>query len=163
MSGDVVALVAPWLGVALVAGVAAIAAAMLAARTIFVMCMAFAAMAASASAALAAMDAGGAALALAAFGVGVAPVLMLSGVLLSARTAKRSARGIPLISALAIGAGVLIAVLISPDLAVAPRAIAPMAPGGLWLAGLVFVTTGACAALLGYGERGVLRGQERDR
>jgi hypothetical protein len=163
MSGDLVNLVAPWLSLALVAGVAAIAVAMLAARTMFVMCVALAAMAALGAAALAAMDAGEAGLALAAFGVGVAPVLMLSGVLLSARAAKRSARGLPLISVLAIGVGLLMAVLIAPDLGAAPRTIQPMAPGALWLVGLVFVTAGACAALLGYGERGVLERREPER
>jgi hypothetical protein len=163
MSGELVGLTAPWLSVALVAGVAAIAAAMLAARTMFVMCVALAAMAALGAAALAAMDAGEAGLALAAFGVGLSPVLLLSGVLLSARAAKRSSRGLPLVSVLAIGAGLMMAVLIAPDLAVAPQTVAPMAPGGFWLAGLVFVAAAACAALLGYGERGVLERREPER
>jgi hypothetical protein len=165
MNSDLVELAAPWLAVALVAGVAVIAAAMLSARTMFVMCVALAAMAALGAAALAALDAGEAAIALAAFGVGIAPVLMLSGVLLSARAAKRAKGGLPVISAIAIGAGVMMAVLVAPELGAAPQSLAPMAPGGVWLAVLVFVAAAGCAALLGYSERGVLerRGGEPDR
>lgn len=155
MNDALIALIAPWVAAALVVGVTAIAVALLSARTMFFMCVALAAMAALAASALAAFGAGEAAIALAAFGVGVAPVLMLSGVLLSARAAKRSKNALPITSALAIGAGVLMAVLVAPELET-PRSAAPIEPAGVWLTGLVFVAAVGCAALLGYGERGVL-------
>lgn len=140
---------------ALGAGVMAVAA--LRARSLFVTAGCVAGVAALAAGGVVLLGGGDGALALAAFGVGVAPVIVLGGVLLSARTAKTTGGG-AWVSAIAVVSGVGAAVAIMPELG-APTSLpsAPSAPITLWLGALVFTCAAACVVVLGYGERGALR------
>jgi hypothetical protein len=147
----------PWLAAVLVFVAIAAAIAVVNARSLFVMSLAIAATSAVAAATVLALRGGDAALALATFGVGLAPVILLAGVLLSARVTKTPARGVALLSAIGIACAVAVILFIARDL---PHARAQtFASGdapGLWLGALLFVVSIGCAALLGYGERGVL-------
>jgi hypothetical protein len=127
------------------------------ARSLFVMSVAVAAMSAVGAAAMLALGYGAAGVALALFGAALAPVLLLAGVLLSARAAKPPVRRTPWLT-LACGVFAAGAILWSaPEFAAASRPLyAPTGSHALWLAALVFVAAAACAGLLGYGERGVL-------
>jgi hypothetical protein len=128
------------------------------------MCVSVAAMCAVGAAATLAFGYGVAGVALALFGAALAPVLLLAGVLLSARAAKPQARGAPWLT-LACGAAAAGAILWpAPELAAAARPLSAIAGSHtLWLAVLVFVAAAACAGLLGYGERGVLERRAGDR
>lgn len=161
MSGGILQSGADVLGLVLivVAGVAAFGA--FASRSLFAMCAGLAGAGALGASALLAFGDGDGGLALALAGAGVLPVLLLGGLLLSARASK--ARALPVIS-LGIAAVTVVAVAwVAPELQRVParsgdEASAPV----LWLAALVFVAVCAAAGLLGYGERGVLD-HERDR
>lgn len=151
---------AVWLAVALALGVAVLAIAMLRARSLFITAASVAAMSALAAGAVLLLGGGDGAVALAAFGVGVAPLVVLGAVLLSARTAKGGrggliAHGIGLIAAIA-AAG-----LIAPEWTAHAPSDAAQAPTPLWLGLLVFVAAAACVAILGFGERGALDRNER--
>jgi hypothetical protein len=156
MTGDFSAQILPWFAVILIALASAAGLGVLTARSLFVVCARLAAMAALAAAALLALGYGDAALMLALLGASVAPVLVMAGVLLSARAAKPRVRGQPWLSFAAVVACVAAIVWSARDLAAAPRAIAAGGEHGLWLGVLAFVAVAGCAALLGYGERGVL-------
>jgi hypothetical protein len=125
------------------------------ARSLFAMCMCSASCHACAAVTLMALGVGDAALALALFGAALAPVLMLAGLLLSARAAKSYKRG-PVLFAGIAAAGAGAAMLwaspelgsISPSLLQMHGAVAP------WIAALLFVAALGCVGALGYGERG---------
>jgi len=147
---------------ALVFALAAIGAALtaLSVRALFATCMALAGVSACAAAALVALGAGEGALAVALFGVGLAPVLMMAGVLLSARAAKAMKHGPIWFSAVAAAAVGAAAAWSAPELAAAPQAGALSASAAPWLGALVFVAALGVIALLGFGERGPLGGGE---
>ena len=148
----------PWialglLGAALVAAFGAIWA-----RSLFAMCMHLVAAGASVAAMALVLGAGEGALALALFGAAWAPVLLLAAMLLSARAAKDTRRGWPLLSL--IGAAAALCAVWWPLLQLETRADAGgayvSAGMGFWLAPLLLVMAVACVSLLGYGERGAL-------
>jgi hypothetical protein len=158
MSAD--ALIAQTLAFAF--ALAAIAAALtaLSVRSLFAMCMGLAGAGACAAIALLALGAGEGALAMALFGAALAPVLMLAGVLLSARTAKALKHGPIWFSAVAASAAGAAIVWAAPELAVAPAPPALSGAAAPWLAALVFVAVLGVVALLGFGERGPFSGGE---
>lgn len=147
---------------ALGAFVCALATAM--ARSLFAMCMSLASAHACAAVAVMGLGAGDAALMLALYGAGFAPVLVLAGLLLSARATKTYKRAPVLlagVAATAAGAAMLWAApelsAASPHLLHASGAVAP------WMAALLFVAALGCVGLLGYGERGAFEPQGRRR
>jgi hypothetical protein len=144
----------PWVGLVLIAGAGVAAMSTLGARSLVGMGLALSAMAAMGAAALGVYGGDGV-IALAAFGVGLAPLLLMSGLLLSTRVAKTRAGGTMLMLIAAAGGAVMVAIA-APELARAPATPSDGEPIGLWIAALVFVTAITCAGLLGYGERGVL-------
>lgn len=152
-----VASAGPWLAAGLVFVAIATAIAVVNARSLFVMSVAVAATSAVAAAAVLALRGGDGALALAAFGVGLAPVILLAGVLLSARVTKTPARAVAVLSIVGITGAIAVVLLVAPELRDAqPRPIGGGDAADIWLAALLFVVAVGCAALLGYGERGVL-------
>lgn len=144
-------------------GAIACALAALSARSLIVMCAGLAACGACAAAAVMALGAGEAALGVALIVAGLAPVLLLGGILLSARAGKARKRG-PIVASALAAAVVGIATLTAlPELSATPHLIA--APSGQlapWLAALIFVTAISVLAALGYGERGAFA-SERER
>lgn len=134
---------------ALVVGVAA-----LMARSLFAMCMYLAAFGALAACATLALGGGDAALAVALLAGVLAPVFVLAAIVLSARAA-RARRGVPWLSfaAAALAAGAVF--VVAPEIGDVPDVVAP-APSGVayWLAPVMLAAAAACAAMLGYGERG---------
>ncbi|MBC7768119.1 MAG: hypothetical protein H7124_04980 [Phycisphaerales bacterium] len=146
---------------ALVLLCAAFAAALaaLTARSLFAMCMHLAGFGALAAATLLSLGSGDAALSVA-LSVGAwAPLLLLAGMLLSARAAKAMNKNAPwpsLLAAAFAGGAMLMA---APDIGpLLPVEAAPATIGaGFWLAPLMLATAAACVGLLGYGERGALR------
>lgn len=141
---------------ALIFTIAAIAAALLAlsVRALFASAIAVGAISACAAAAMLALGAGEGALALALLGVGLAPVLMLGAILLSARASKAVNQGpiwFSAAGAVAAGAAVLWA---APELGATQAEPVLNGAAGPWLAALVFVAALAVLALLGFGERG---------
>jgi hypothetical protein len=151
----------PWFAVVLIALCAVLAMGVLTARSLFAMGMRLAALSALATGALLALGYGEGALTIALVGGGLAPTLLMGGVLLSARAAKPRKRR-PWLSLVAVAACVVVMLWVAPDLALAPRAIADAGSSVLWLGVLAFVAASACAALLGYGERGVLEHARAD-
>jgi hypothetical protein len=153
---DSVHIAAQWLAVVLIAFAAIAAFGALAARSAFAMIMYLAVSAALAATALAAMSAGEAGLVVALVGVAIAPFLLMSAVLLSARASKRGA--FPLVSAV-LGAAALAPIGWTLADLRAPAGLASqgVAISGLWLALIVFVAAAACAGLLGFGERGIMQ------
>lgn len=154
-----VALAVTWLAGVLALGAGVLAVAALRARSLFVTAACLAGVVALAAAAALLLGGGDGAVAMAAFGVALAPVIVMAGVLLSARTAKTTRGGL-WISAVAVVAGVAAAVAIAPELGAGPTAAPSSAPISLWLGVLMFVAATACVAVLGYGERGVLQRPE---
>ncbi len=155
MNADALSVATQALGFALVVAAGAVALGALAARSLFAMCVGLAAASALAACAMLALGRGAGGLALALAGVGVAPVLLMSGLLLSARGSR--ARSLPLVSLLIAGASVVAIAWVAPDLRAALASVLPEAPPPtLWLAALLFVAVCAGVALLGYGERGVI-------
>jgi hypothetical protein len=153
--------VAPWFAVVLIGLCAALSIGVLTARSLFAMVMRLAALAAVGAAALLALGQGEAALTLALVGAGVAPTLLFGGILLSARAAKpRKHKPWFSLIAVAVCAGALL--WAARDLAVAPPPVIGAGPVVLWLGVLVLVSAAGCAALLGYGERGVLERANSD-
>jgi hypothetical protein len=156
MMAQFVAQALPWVAiVAMLLGVGA-AIAVLAARSLFSACIGLAALCACASAALLGLGYADGALALAAFGVGIAPVVLLAGLLLTGRAVKPRARGRPWISIIAAACAATAMLWAAPTLGIAEPIAAPRGGVPLALAALVFVAVAACVALLGYGERGAL-------
>lgn len=153
----------PWLAAVLVFVAIATAIAVVNARSLFVMSVSIAATTAVAAAAVLALRGGDGALALAAFGVGLAPIILLAGVLLSARVTKAPARGVALLSAIGVAGAVTVVLYVAQDL---PNArTQPIESGdapSLWLGALMFVVAIGCAGVLGYGERGVLDQPRRE-
>lgn len=158
------ALAFSWFAFALTLAALAAAFAALTARSLFALAMHVAAFGAIVAAALLNLGAGEAALGGALVVVVWTPLLLLGGMLLSARAAKQLGKGAPwgsiFAASLAAGA-VLIAV---PDLGEPAAPLQPASPSaiGPWLAPLIVVTAAACVALLGFGERGALRRPEHD-
>lgn len=130
------------------------------ARSLFATVMYLLMVGALAGAAVLALGVGDAALALLLLMIGVAPTLLLGGVLLTTRAAKTRRGGAPWLS---LAGGFAVALVLGwgvSDLGAAniathagPGALAP------WLAPLAFVAAAACLGLLGYGERGALEKQ----
>ncbi len=147
---------------ALVFTLAAIAAALtaLSVRALFATAMGLAGACACAAVALTALGAGEAALALALFGAALAPVLMLGGVLLSARAAKALNHGPIWFTAIAAAATAVAVAWGAPELAAAPPSRGLDGAAAPWLAALVFVAALGVVALLGFGERGPFSGGE---
>lgn len=162
MTPDLISQALSWAALAAIALTAVAAAGVLMARSLFSACVGLAAVCASGASALLALGYGDGALTLALGGAGVAPVLLLAGVLLTARAAKPRRGRFPWLSmagALAAGAAMMwVAASLAPGEAIAP-------PGGVSIAfaALVFVAVAACVALLGYGERGILHSADRGR
>ncbi len=150
------------IAVALCAGVLASAIGASTARSLFSVSMFVAVAGALAAAALVALGAGEAALMQALFGIGVAPVVLLAAMLLSARAAKPRRDGRPWLTIVAAVATAVAVLWILPEMG--PPSSAPTRTGGgfdlgvtAWLAVLVFVAVAGAVALLGYGERGALQ------
>lgn len=158
---EVVAQALPWMaaGAALLALFTALA--VLTSRSLFSASVGLAATCACVATALAALGYADGALALGLFGAGVAPVVMLGGVLLTNRAARPRKRGAPWLSVIAGSAAAVAMLWAAPSLGI-NNVIAPPRGGSLVVVvALIFVAVAACAALLGYGERGVL-GKGRD-
>lgn len=129
-------------------------------RSLVSMVMFLAVSAVAGGCAVLALGAGDAALAWVLTGFGLAPVVLLAVMLLSARVAKarRAPPVFAIAAALCAGAAMLWATadvggtapMTAPSGALAPW----LAP---WLAPLVFVGVAMCVGLLGYGERGALQ------
>lgn len=151
---------AAWLAVALALGVAVLALAMLRARSLFITATAVAAMSALAAGAVLLLGGGDGAVALAAFGVGVAPLVLMGAVLLSSRTAKGGRSGL-IAHGIGVAAAIAGAVLIAPEWTTRAPSDAAQAPTPLWLGVVVFVAVVACVAILGFGERGALDRNDR--
>lgn len=153
----------PWSAVIAILLGAAAAIAVLGARSLFSMCIALAALSACAAGALLALGQPDGALAFALLGAGIAPIVLLGGVLLSNRAVKPRVRGAPWISigaAVFAGAAMLWA---APTLDLGAAIAAPRGGLPIALAALVFAAIAACVGLLGYGERGVLGAMRRGR
>lgn len=148
---DVTALLA----LALAMGAAIAAAAILRARSLFTMTVSVAAMSALAAGSVLLLGGRDGAVALAVFGVALAPLFLLGAMLLSVRIVKSSSGRWVNIVALIAGLGAAYA--IAPEVAASHPAENHISSIGLWLAMLVFVAVVGCVALLGYGERGVLQ------
>jgi hypothetical protein len=149
---------AHWLALVLMLAALAMAVAALMSRALFVMAMYLAACGAMSAAAFMLLSAGQSALAVALVFAVFAPLVVLAIILLSSRTAKAQSRPRPWLSGIAAIALAVAIFWVMPELGAPPaRAPTPLpdAVGG-WLAPLVFVVAAACAALLGYGERGAL-------
>lgn len=148
-------------GLALVLIVAAIATAIgaLMARALFTMAMYLAASGALIAASFVLLGAGEGALAAALVFALLAPLLLLATILLSTRAAKAQRQARPWLSTMAATALAAAIFWVMPELG-APPPRAPDAQAeaiGAWIAPLIFVVAAACAALLGYGERGALQ------
>lgn len=161
MMSALTAQAAPWVaaGAALLAVLAA--ASVLGARSLFTASVGIAALCACAASAMLALGQGEGALALALLGAGVAPVLLLGGMLLSNRSVQPRACGRPWLSIIAAAAAAAAMLWTAPAIDGAQAIAAPRGGVPLALVALVFVAVAGCAALLGYGERGVL-GRSRD-
>lgn len=160
------ALIMQWgenfIALSFVAGAAACALAAAMSRSLFAMCMALASAHACAAVAVLARGASDAALSLALFGAGLAPVLMLAALLLSARATKAFKRGpVWLGGASAAAAGVAILWAAPEVRATAPPAAFAHGAAGPWIAALLFVAAIGCVGALGYGERGAFEPPER--
>ncbi|MGE0741096.1 MAG: hypothetical protein AB7O98_07115 [Hyphomonadaceae bacterium] len=145
-------------GLALICVLGAVAAAVCAivSRSLFVTAVGVFAAGACASAAALLLKGGEAALALALFAAGWAPVLLLAAMLLSARSSKAARRGPPWFTIAAATLAVAALAFVLPDLP-ARSAVAPVGAGvGLWAAVLAVVGAAACTGLIGYGERGAI-------
>jgi hypothetical protein len=151
---------AAWLAVVLTFGVAVLALAMLRARSLFITAAAVAAMSALAAGAVLLLGGGDGVVALAAFGVGVAPLVLMGAALLSSRTAK-GGRGGLIAHGIGVAAAVAGAVLIAPEWTERAPSDAAQAPTPLWLSVLIFVAATACVVVLAFGERGALDRNER--
>jgi hypothetical protein len=150
-------IVAPWLAAILAAGAIVLAIAALTARSLFVMSIALSGVAGLAAGVLLALGAGDGALNLVLVGAGLAPIILLAGVLLSARAAKAQQRGVLWLCLAAVALAVAAVAAIAPELLNASTIARPAnAPSSVWLAVLIATVATAVAALLGYDERGVL-------
>lgn len=142
------------LALAFLAGTLACALAATMSRSLFAMCMSLASAHACAAVAVMAFGSGDTALTLAVYGAGLSPVLILAGLLLSARAAKAFSRGpvwLAAITASAAGAAMLWS---APELSAAAAPEQTTDAIALWLAVLLFVAATGCVGLLGHGERG---------
>lgn len=145
-----------WLGFGFIVFAVAAAAGVAAARTHFAICVFVAVMSVLVALALLCFGAGDAALAVALLGVGVAPVLLLGGVLLSTPAIRAKRRGAPWLVIFAVAATSVALIWATQD-AMPPQTPLPAPLGfGAWLAMLVLVAGFVCTGLLGYGERGAL-------
>ncbi len=163
MMATLLTLALPWFAAAALLLALAAAASILWARSLFSASIGMAALCACAASALLAMGQGEGALALALLGAGMAPLLLLGGVLLSSRAVQPRARGTPWLSILAAGAAAAAIVSAAPGLREAAQIPAPPDDLPLPLVAIVFVAVAACVALLGFGERGLLTGARGSR
>lgn len=157
---DVASSLQSWLAVAaMLLGLGA-AVAVLWARSLFSACVGLAALCACAAAALLALGYADGALAIGLLGVATAPVLLLGGVLLSNRSVKPRARRLPWLSIVAAALAGLAMIWAAPMLGVQQPIPGPRGGVSIALVALVFAAVAACAALLGYGERGALSARD---
>jgi len=161
MMAALTAQAAPWLAAGLALLVVFAAASVLGARSLFTASVAIAALCACAAGTLLALGQGEGALALALLGGGVAPALLLGGALLSNR-AVQPRRGRPWLSVFAAAAAAAAMLWAAPSTGGGEPISASRGGAPLALAAIIFVAVAACAALLGYGERGVLSRRSRD-
>ena len=145
-----------WLGAGFAVLAIVAAGGVVTARAHFATCLLIAATSAMAALALLCFGAGGAALAVALVGVGLVPVLMLGGVLLSARAIRGGKGGSPRFVTVAVAAVAVALIWATQDVVPPTAPLATPVGIGFWLTALVFVTGLVCAGLLGYGERGAL-------
>jgi hypothetical protein len=143
------------LGVGLILLALVVAASVVTARTHFATIVCVVAMSMLVALALLCFGADQAALAVTLLGVGVAPLLLLGGVLLST-PAIRTKRHAPWPAMLAVAVTSLALIWATRDVAPPQAALSPPLGLGQWLALLVFIAAIVCAGLLGYGERGAL-------
>lgn len=150
------AVIAPWLALALIAGVAACAFAAATARSLVAACLSLWAMAALAVAALLSLGRNDVALAMALLAACLAPLLLFGTLLLSARVAKASKRRAPYITVL--GAAVVVGAMVWAlrDLPAAAPAQPADASALFFAAPLVLAAVAGAIGLLGFGERGAL-------
>jgi hypothetical protein len=130
-------------------------------RSLFAMCAYATAAGVLAAAVVLLLGASDGAFALALFAGAWAPILLLAGMLLSARSAKAPHRKLRWLSVLAAGAAAALMVwpLTDPAATASAQRDAESAFGlGFWIAPLIFAAAAACVGLLGYGERGALGG-----
>lgn len=161
MNEQTIAQTLPFAAAALMLAVLATAAAALMARSLFAMCVGLAAAGATGSAMLISLSARDGALALAIVAAGWAPLLLFGAMLLSTRTSKNRARGLPWLTGLAGAGAILVFAWVGIQIeAPAPRST-PHAELGVLAAPLLLVVASICIGLLGFGERGVLDAEQR--
>ncbi len=160
MSIGLVAQMLPLIGVALMLCAAAAAVGALVARSLFALCLCLAAMCGSGAAAVLAFGYGDGATLLALFGVAFAPVVVMGGVLLSARSVNHRTDRAVWLSLLVAALTAVLLLWAGPELIAAPRRMVASNFEPLWLVVISFVTAIACVGLLGHGERGVLEREE---
>ena len=153
---ELVSSVLSWLAVVAMLLGAGAAVAVLWTRSLFSACVGLAALCGCAAAALLALGYADGALAVGLLGVAIAPVLLLGGVLLSSRSVKPPTRRLPWLSIVTAALAALAMMWAAPTLDFHQAIEAPRGGASLALVALVFAAVAACAALLGYGERGVL-------
>lgn len=153
-----IALVLPWIALALLGVAIASAIGALAARSLFVTCMHMISAGVCTAAATMLLRGGDGAVAFALLAAAWAPVMLLAAMLLSARSTKAVARTVPWASVLgALGAAVALWwPLLELRGARAEAPAEPVAALGFWLAPVVFAAVVASLGALGFGERGAL-------
>lgn len=152
------ALLLPWIALALLGVAIASAIGALAARSLFVTCMHMISAGVCTAATTMLLRGGDGAVAFALFAAAWAPVLLLAAMLLSARSAKTAARGVPWAGLFgALGAAIALWWPLLELRGVRAEASSePVAALGFWLAPVVFAAVVASLGALGYGERGAL-------
>jgi hypothetical protein len=144
-----------WIALALSLGAAAAALGAALARSLFALVMCLAAVGALGAGALMARGEGDAALALALYGFGLAPFILLAVLALTTRAATTRRRPPPWATAIAGLGAVAVLLATAPEFA-ASAFDETAAPRGIsfWLAPLMAVTAIICLGCLGLGERG---------
>jgi len=129
----------------------------LANRSLFVSCILCMLVAAAASVVFTIQGAILAAIAVACLGVGLVPVFVLGGMLVSSTSVKSRRSRTPWLTAVAVLAASGVVLMLVPDLAATPAAARP-APQGhdVLIVAILFVAGATAISLIGYGERGVL-------
>jgi|CXWL01.1.fsa_nt_gi hypothetical protein len=151
----------PFAAAPLMLAVLAAAAAALMARSLFAMCVGLAAAGATGSVTLLALSSRDGALALAMVAAGWAPVLLFGAMLLSTRTSKSGARGLPWLTGLAGAGAILVFAWVGLRIEAPAPLSAPHTELGVLAAPLLLVVASICIGLLGFGERGVLDAERR--
>jgi hypothetical protein len=157
-----VQLAAPWMAVSAVILALIAAAAVFMARSLFTLAMSIAAFCACMAGGVAALGFGDASLALAVFGAAIAPVVLLGGMLLTARSVKPRKSALPwlsIVAALGAAAAMLWAI---PTIDLSASITKAQGSSGADVVAVLFAACVGCIAVLGYGERGVLESRKGD-